>query len=483
MRLLHLFATLAGACCAQAQATDAAAPTHAAIVLSRGSEAMHLEVGNLVMMDSPTRIKRVYIANPVILDSYTANPHQLVITAKAPGTSSVVVWDEFNQVHTYTVSADVPVSTLHFALDRALPKNKIEVTGDETRVILSGSVATVAEAETAGKLAAYFAKDVVNSLIVNTALVKQVRLKVRFVEVDRTRLNQFGINLFNPGGGSSVLVASTTQFPSATSLTSGSSTSGGYQVGANSLSVSDPLNFLFYSAKANLGLSIRDLENKQVLQILAEPNITAVSGQKASFLSGGEFPFPVVQSSTGTTSVTIQFRPYGVKLDFLADVNADGTISLKVTPEVSALDYTNAVTIAGYTIPALSTRHAETQVVLQSGQSFAISGLLDKRTTDILSRTPGITRIPILGALFKSKGVNLSTTELIVIVTPTLIDPVHEPLRPEEGVAEPKPVRPFLTDKGFDATVPELTRKTQEPGTKTVGCRARIRQRRRGPEG
>ena len=119
-------------------------------------------------------------------------------------------------------------------------------------------------------------------------------------------------------------------------------------------------------------------------------------------------------SSTGLTSITIQFRPYGVKLEFLPEVNVDGTIALKVAPEVSALDYTNSVTISGYTIPALSTRKAETQVVLRSGQSFAISGLLDKRTTDKLSRTPGIASIPILGALFKSKGVNLSTTELVV---------------------------------------------------------------------
>ena len=161
-------------------------------------------------------------------------------------------------------------------------------------------------------------------------------------------------------------------------------------------------------------------------------------------------------SSGGLTSVTIQFRPYGVKLDFTPVVNPDGSIQLRVAPEVSALDYTNAVTISGYTIPALSTRRAETQVVLRSGQSFAISGLLDRRTTDQLSKTPGVASIPILGQLFKSKGVNLSTTELIVIVTPTIIDPLTDssPTPPE-----PRPVRPFLQDQTFDSHLPPSTQK------------------------
>ena len=203
-----------------------------------------------------------------------------------------------------------------------------------------------------------------------------------------------------------------------------------------------------------MGVTIEDLENKQILQILAEPTITAISGQKASFLAGGEFPFPAVQGGAGgLTSITIQFRPYGVKLDFTPEVNVDGSIALKVVPEVSALDYTNAVEIDGYTIPALSTRHAETQVVMRSGQSFAISGLLDKRTTDSLGRTPGIANVPILGALFRSKSVNLSTSELIVLVTPTLIDPLTESATP----AIPAPARPFLDPPIFDKSLPAST--------------------------
>jgi pilus assembly protein CpaC len=457
---LALLITLLAVPPAFAQSPDASQPAAAPasrIHVTQASQSLRLTVGHMVFLDSPLRVRRIYIANPAILDSYTANPNQLVVTAKALGVTSVVLWDESDAVHTYTVTVDTNVEAVRTAMDRALPHRNIQIESNETRVLLTGTVASLAEIDIAGRIAGQFSKDIVNSLVINTALIPQVRLKVRIVEVDRSRLEQFGINLFNPGGGNIVAIGSTTQFSSSVSLSSGTGASAtGSTVGGNTLTVSDPLNFLFYSAKANLGITVRDLENKQILQILAEPNITSLSGQKASFLAGGEFPFPVVQSSTGTTSVTIQFRPYGVKLDFLPEVNPDGTITLKVAPEVSALDYTNAVTIAGYTIPALSTRHADTQVVLRSGQSFAISGLLDRRTTDILSKTPGIAKIPILGQLFKSKNVNLSTSELIVIVTPTIVDPLNEQADPDVSADTPATVRPFLNAPKFDQTVPVI---------------------------
>jgi cell division septation protein DedD len=206
---------------------------------------------------------------------------------------------------------------------------------------------------------------------------------------------------------------------------------------------------MLYSAKLNLGTTIQDLQTKQVLQILAEPTITTISGQKANFLAGGEFPFPVVQGSvSGSTAhvITIQWRPFGVKLEFTPEVNPDGTVRLKVAPEVSSLDYGNAVTISGFTVPALSTRRAETDVELRSNQSFAISGLLDQRTTDLMSKNPGAANIPILGYLFKSKNTNHSTTELVIIVTPTVVDPITESAPPKE----PNMPIPTLDRKGFD---------------------------------
>jgi pilus assembly protein CpaC len=187
--------------------------------------------------------------------------------------------------------------------------------------------------------------------------------------------------------------------------------------------------------------------------VLAEPTLTTVSGLTARFLSGGEFPFPVIQPGGGAgsaASVTIQFRPYGVKVDFTPTVSADGIIHLKLSPEVSALDYSNAVTISGYTIPALSTRRAETEVEIRDGQSFVVSGLLDHRTTEMMSKVPGIGDVPILGQLFRSKNFNHSVVELVIIVTASVVDPLNSNA---VSTAEPKFVLPNLESNSFDATV------------------------------
>jgi pilus assembly protein CpaC len=219
----------------------------------------------------------------------------------------------------------------------------------------------------------------------------------------------------------------------------------------SSLSVSDPLNVLLYNAKLDVGLTIQDLEQKQILQVLAEPTLTTVSGLTARFLSGGEFPFPVIQpgGASGAASVTIQFRPYGVKVDFTPTVSPDGVIHLKLSPEVSALDYSNAVNISGYTIPALSTRRAETEVEIRDGQSFVVSGLLDHRTTEIMSKVPGIAEVPILGQLFRSKNFNHSVVELVIIVTASVVDPLNSNA---VSTTEPKFVVPNLDSNSFDAS-------------------------------
>lgn len=458
--LLGCTAMLAGAA---AQALAEAAPVDGAAaasalpaakgVLGRAEavgDPLHLLVGRSMFVNTKTRLRRVYVSNPTVLDSFTASPTQIVITAKAPGVSSLVLWNEAGESQAYLVSADVDVDGLRKSLKEALPYESIRVNGNENQVSLAGTVSNDAAAETALKLAGLYSKDVSNSLLVSPQHTKQVRLKVRIVEIDRSKADQAGFNFFSLGKNTSNFT--TGQFPAITtnSNSSSSSSSSGSTTASSLLALSDPLNLLFYNSGLNVGAVIKDLENKQILQILAEPTITTVSGQKASFLSGGEFPFPVVQGGAGGfTSVTIQFRPYGVKLDFTPVVTPENTIQLKVTPEVSALDYSNAVTISGYTIPALSTRRADTQVELKDGQSFAISGLLDHRTTDLLSKTPGIGDIPILGTLFKSKSINHSVVELVVIVTPSIVDPLTDSTPP----AEPQLAIPTLNSQKFDKTV------------------------------
>lgn len=416
----------------------------------------HIEVGQTLLLDRTNKTTRVYLADPMILESYVASPKQIVLTAKAPGLTSALLWDEYGKEETLTISADSPTGDVRRALKDAFPNDAITVRASAGKLILSGTLCSRAKADEVVKLAAIFSKEIVDSLVVNSANAQQVELKVRFIEVDRSRLSQFGINIFGPGNSSIIGSGTTGQFASTSSLSAGSA-SGGSSTGSSLsngsvLTVSNALNFLFYSTKLGAGVTIQDLQSKQLAQVLAEPTITTISGQNASFLAGGEFPFPVVQGAAGgLTSISIQFRPYGVRLEFLPRVNVDGTIELKVVPEVSSLDYTNAVTISGYTIPAISTKRADTQVVLRSGQSFAISGLLDQQTMDSLAKTPGLASIPLIGAIFKSKGTNLSTSELIVIVTPTIVDPLAQVQAP----SEPNLVRPLMDKDRFDSAFPK----------------------------
>jgi pilus assembly protein CpaC len=435
--------------CAQTKAVAAATTAPLAGEMSSNAqlvgEPLHLLVGRSMFVNTDNRIRRVYVSNPDILDSFTSSPHQIVITSKAPGLSTLVLWDEAGQSRAYLINSDVDVSNLHHALQDAFPNENIRVEGRGDQVALAGTVASTETADAAVKLAGLFSKDVADSLQVATKHTPQVRLKVRVIEIDRSRAEQLGFNFFGPGVNT--FSASTGQFGAVT-VGSGAPTSGSAPTAGNSLlSLTNLLGLFYYNQGMQLGAAVQALLNKQIAQILAEPTITAISGEKASFLSGGEFPYPVVQGGTGGfTSVTIQFRPYGVKLDFTPNVLADGTIQLKVAPEVSALDYSNEVVISGYTIPAISTRRAETQVQLKSGQSFCISGLLDNRTSDQLSKIPGIGDIPILGKLFQSKNVTKSVVELAVIVTPTIVDPLNDYTVP----TQPKTAEPLIDNSRFD---------------------------------
>ena len=419
----------------------------ASIDTGSNSKSLHLVVGHSFLLNTAARLKRVYIGNPDVLASFTSSPYEVLVTAKAAGVSSLVIWDALGQTSIYTVSADIAVDGLRKALDAALPKQHIQVYALQDRVEISGIVATQAEADAAIKLAQVYAKDIANSLMIEPAPIKQVELKVRFIEVDRVKLTQLGVNFLSLGKNISSI--STQQYNSFSGISSGSSSSSSGSTGAQA-TISNPLNLLLYNQGLNIGAALEDLAQKQVVQILAEPTITSMSGEEASFLSGGEFPFPVVQGGSGSyASVTVQFRPYGVKLVFTPTVNPDGTIQLKVAPEVSALDYTNEVQISGYNIPALSTRRAQTDIELQSGQSFAISGLLDHRLTDQFSKIPGIASIPILGQLFRSKSISTSVAELLVVVTPTVVDP----LTTDVPIVEPDNPKPYLDTKQFDQQI------------------------------
>ena len=448
-----LIASLSVTCSAQAAPApnDLASVSDATTTIHRAdtdAQTIHVTVGHSFFLDTKARLRKVYIADPLVLDSITLSPNEIIVTAMTPGITSLILLDEDGHAQSYVVSSDIDVEGLRIAMSQAMRSDAVNVQGRVGRIVLSGKVPSSADSDAAAKLASLYSKDVANALTIAPVHPKQVRLQVRILEVDRSKVLQLGINLFNPGGNTSFIAGATTgQFPSAATLTPSTT---GNAIGT--LATTSPLNFLLYSAKLNLGATIQDLQSKQVLQILAEPTITTISGETANFLSGGQFPFPVVQPGSGagsTSVVTIQFREYGVKVEFTPTVNDDGTIRLKVMPEVSSLDYTNSVTIGGLQVPALSTRRAQTEVELRSNQSFAISGLLDQRTTDLMSKTPGASSIPIIGALFKSKNVNHATTELIVVVTPTVVDPLSDTVEPKQ----PDLPIPTLDTGAFDKSL------------------------------
>lgn len=410
------------------------------IQLSRHSQTVRLTAGRSIVIQTLARLHKIYVSNPAVLDSYTVNPHQLLISAKAAGTSTLAIWDEHGQCQLYTVVADMDVSGLQNALDAAFPHEQIHAVARLNRVTLSGVVAAREDMTRAAEIASGYSKIVTNSLVLDPPHPVEVRLKVRFAEVDRTRARQLGFNFIE--GNRTSAVTSTQQFSSFSNLTLAG------RAATTAAQVTNPLNLLLYNSDLNIGAAIQALENDQVLQILAEPTITSLSGVTASFLSGGQFPFPVVEGGTGgLASVSVQFRPYGVRLTFTPYVNADGTIRLKVAPEVSALDYTNEVQISGYSIPAIDTRKATTEVELRDGQSFAISGLLDHRLTDEFRHMPPIAKIPVLGWLFKSKQTQTSTTDLMVIITPTIVNPLQ---RRKTSPQLPKTVQPYMNDQVFD---------------------------------
>ncbi len=403
-------------------------------------DTIHMLVGHSLMLATATPLRRIYVGTPALLHSYPSGPSEIVLTAKAAGVSSLVLWEKNGGHRLYTISIDLDPGTLQASLHDTLPGSSIQVEARGDKLFLTGTVPTEAAADAAAKMAALYCKDPVSALRVRTVHGRQVQLKLRIIEIDRTRLEQLGVNFFS--GGKNTSSTSTQQFGALTQLATAAS---------SAATVIDPLNLLFVNSSLNVGLNIQDLEQKQILQILAEPTLTTISGQSAHFLSGGEFPFPVVQGGTGnSTAITIMFRPFGVKVDFTPTVNEDGSIRLKVSPEVSALDYTNAVTISGFTIPALSTRRAETEVEIRDGQSFVVSGLLDHRVTDSMSRIPGIGDVPILGQIFKSKSLQRSVIELIVIVTATVVDPLTDVINPVEPRLPVANIDPSV----FDARIP-----------------------------
>ncbi|PYX76542.1 MAG: hypothetical protein DMG78_01245, partial [Acidobacteria bacterium] len=372
---------------------------------AQGSAPLRVMVGKSLLINTTERLKRIALTDPSIAWAQVITPTQILVHGRSPGEISLLIWDEVERSRSFDLRVDVDVSACSDEEHRVFPDEQITVTPSRAAIVLSGHVSTEDVSKRAGELASAYSPKVVNVLTFGPVGAQEVLLQVKFAEVDRTALTQLGVNFVSTGGGNTIGTITTGQFGGfgPQNLTQ-TKTPNGTTTTTSGETLNNVLNLFLFRPDINFGAVIEALQTKNLLQILAEPNLIAVNGKEATFLAGGQFPFPIVQPGNGFTAVTISFKEFGVRLQFTPVITPNGYIHLKVAPEVSTLDFANALTISGFTVPALSTRRAETEFELQDGQSFVIAGLMDNRVTDIYNKIPGLGDIPILGNFFRSKS-------------------------------------------------------------------------------
>ena len=386
------------------------------------TQVLRLRVGHSKVLRSAFAITRISVADPEIADIILISEKEVYVNGLAPGVTNLSLWGK-SRFTTATVTVEADVSLLKEKLHQILPKEKIgvEVAGDS--VVLSGEVSGPIAQDTAISLAAPFAggkKDKVINLL-HVGGVQQVMVEVRLAEIARTMLDRMGINttIASPSGNFGVTnVSSASAAAIVSSLT-------GHAFAA----ASNPSNLVGgagFKAGGLLWTMFFDvLKQKNLGRVLAEPNLVTTSGTEATFLAGGEYPIPVPQSGVGGgTTITIDYKKFGVMLAFTPTVLDEGKIAMKVSPEVSDLDFANAITTNGFVIPALSTRRMSTNLEVKDGQTFAMAGLLKDEDRNVVSKVPLVGDVPILGNLFRSSNWQKQQTELVVLVTPHIAKPL-----------------------------------------------------------
>ena len=438
----------------QAQSAAAPVPQPAGVSTQDSTNDLVVAVGKSVLVDCAHPIQRVAIGLGDFATASAVTPTEILLDGKAAGDTSLIIWEVGGERQFFNVSVRAAstltndrVEGLRRELRNELPGQAIKISVDSGNIFLRGTVKDLGSSQRAVDIASTAGK-VVNLLDVNVpASDPQILLKVRFASVDRNLEKQFGINFFSTGFGNTIAAVNTGQYsPPGLSIPSAGSPS--------VPTISNQLNMFAFLPGLNLGATLEALESKGIVQVLAEPNVLAANGKQASFLAGGEYPYPTVQgtSAGGAGAVTISFKEYGVRLNFIPTVTVRGTIRLQVAPEVSSLDFTNAIEIAGFDVPAIATRKIKTEVELRDGQSFAIGGLLDNRDTETYEKIPFLGDIPILGKFFQSMQKTRTNTELIVLVTPEVVAPI------EAGAALPElkfPTKFLPPNSGIPMNTPD----------------------------
>jgi pilus assembly protein CpaC len=412
---------------------------------AKAPEQLVVTVGKSLSIDSPLTIRRVAIANNSLAETVVIGPKELLINGLVPGETSLIVWQEGDVRLVYNLlvrPSSLRVDAVREQIAREFPDANVDLTLANDIPYVRGTVKDLVIAERVVAIASTLGKPVNLLHVAIPPEEPQILLRVRFADVERSASTQLSSNLASGA------------FNQTSALGTGSPIS---TDGAQTFSLSNVINIFLFRKDLNLGMAIQALQNKSLLEVLAEPNLLVINGTMAHFLAGGEFPYPMVQPGGGSNSVSIAFKEYGIKLGFLPIITPRGTIRLQVTPEVSSLDYTNSVTIAGTTVPGTTMRRVQTEVELDSGQSFVIAGLLNNQTTENFSRVPGIGDIPILGKLFQSKSVSKNHTELLVIITPEIVRPIpaDKPVpNLTFGVPQLSPGSVLLYQPGIDQTGP-----------------------------
>jgi pilus assembly protein CpaC len=400
---------------------------------------LRIVAGRSTVLTTDFDIRRISITNPEVSDATVVSPRELLVDGKAPGTISLIVWGETRRVH-YELVVEPAVTILEQRLRELFPGEDITVSVSEGAVILSGAATTNEVMLRVGEIAA---TSMPEQKIINMLRLpggdgsQQVLLQVRVAEVNRRAVQELGLSLFSTRDN--FMSRGTTQQFAAPEFDRDGD--------IGSLVFSDYLNLFFFHRGEGIGGVMRALEQGGNLQSLAEPNLIAYNGKEASVLVGGEIPVPVVSGTSGNVSVS--WKEFGVRLRFTPTIAGD-VIRLQVRPEVSALDFTNGITLSGFRIPALSTRYAQTEVELRDGQSFAIAGLLNTMGQTDRAAVPILSRIPIIGNIFKSRARRSEETELMVLITPRLV----RPLNPDEVPPLPTTLDEMEQTFGADVVPP-----------------------------
>jgi len=420
--LACLFAMLPGQVSGQAQQEE-----------EPSAQILSLSVQESTILVSPQPVKQVVVANPSIVAVKALSPLKLLLSGKQYGQTTLTLETEDGNKISYLISVGLDIAALQATIENLSPYSRVTASSIMDTIILTGTVPDVQTSERIMDIACIYTgcpKKIKNHMQV--AGVQQVQLRVTIAEVSRTATKALGIN-FQVGGGSAFGASAigniqpmSIGWPDGTGVgtTMPFTTTGGDQV------VSPAVTIFGGITKANLEGFLIAMQDNSLMHILAEPTLITLNGREASFLAGGEFPIPVAQEGG---AISVEYREYGVRLRFVPTVLAGQLIRLQVSPEVSEPDYSNAVTVNGTSVPGRSVRNANTTIELGSGQTFAIAGLLSQTTRAAASRVPGLGNLPILGALFRSVQYVKSETELLIIVTPELI----EPLNPDQLAAIP----------------------------------------------